>query len=170
MSFATDGFTHDDVLFLAERLKITLNESFRVVYHDLSKKGELQFTIDGSSAATYALIKYMEPEFSKLSMDRKNVWSNVNLDFPAQSKRSIRYYQLADVIIQSPTIGVKDIVPLNIYSARTAISDVLYNFYKLGYFTRFRPRPHEGYRYILTDTGKQYFLALQFEKQFIIEP
>ena len=164
--FATNGFSHDDVLFLADLLKCILHENFRVVYSGLSKKGKPQFTLEASSAGTYALIKYMEPEFSKLSMDRKNVWSSINLNIAAKDKRSVHYYQLADCILSSTSSFTVRSLSSNIYPTNY-ISEVLLRFYKLGYFTRLRSGEKGSYHYTLTDTGKQYFLALQFEKQFI---
>jgi hypothetical protein len=165
LSLATDGFSYDDVVFLSSLLNKELNEEYNIFLKGKSKNGKYQYVIQSSSSATYAFIKYIMPELSNISMDRKNVWSNINLEFSAQSKRSARYYQLADVILKLNTFSVKDIVPLNIYSSKTTVSSALLNFYKLEYFTRFRNNEGEGYCYTLTPIGKKYFQALQFEQK-----
>lgn len=169
LSLATDGFSQDDVCFLVSLLKDTLHEDFKAYRKGASKKGQPQYIINASSTGTYALIKYMEADFSQLSMSRKNVWTNVCLDFPAQSKRSTRYYQIADLILEQDSITTKDIISLNIYSGRPAINDVLFNFFKSGYLTRARHHQRDEYRYTPTPLGFRYFSALQFEKPLLLD-
>ena len=167
LTLATDGFSHSDVLFLSSYLKNLINEDYKVYQSGVSKHGNSQHVIYATSKATYAFIKYIQPEFSKLSMDRKNVWENINLDIQAQNKRSSKYYKLAGTILNLNSFYVKDLLSANVYSKPTRISDVLVNFLKLGYFTRVN---HKGmYYYTLTTLGKQYFSALQYEQSLLIK-
>lgn len=168
LSLATDGFTYSDTQYLADLLGQTLHATYKVYRKGTSKKGEPQYVIQASSDGTYAFIKYMESEFLKLSLERKITWSDVNLDFAAQSKRSKHYYQLADIILGLEVIHVKDIVPYNIYCKKNHVSEVLYNFFQLGYFTRTRPHDNAAYSYRLTPLGTKYFSSLQLEQQLIL--
>jgi hypothetical protein len=165
LSLATDGFVHSDVLFLASCLEDIINESFKVNIKGISKNNALQYVIVGTSKTAYAFIKYIQPEFSKLSMDRKNVWKDISLDFPAQGKRSTKYYKLADLILKLNSFYVRDLVASNAYSKWNRISEALLNFFTLGYFTRV---DHKGrYYYTITTLGRQYFSALQYEQSLL---
>lgn len=157
LSLATDGFSLSDIEYLANELTIFLKAKFRI-----TKKASNQYTIDASSDGTYSYIRNIFPIFDQLQMNRKIVWSDINLNFPAQTKRSKKYYQLAEFLNNKILISPKDIFLAKIYSI-TQASEVLCNFYKSGYFTRYYD--NNSYHYVLTDLGIQYFHSLRQETQ-----
>jgi len=160
LSLATDGFSHDDVLLLSKLLEDKLGKTYFIYHKGMSKNNEPQYVITGQSDATYALIKYMEPAFNQLNMDRKNVWSNIDLSFSAQSKRSSKYYEIAPIILKLNSFYVRDLAQFNIYKSKTAISDALFNFFNQGYFTRTQDKMYNSFCYTLTDLGIKYFTSL----------
>lgn len=90
LKIATDGFGYDGAKFLADSLKNILGEEFPI--YKKTKNGNLWF-IKTSTKPAIDFIKYIEPEFINLNMQRKiDIWKDLdirNYKFGNNSNRSI---------------------------------------------------------------------------------
>ena len=158
---ATNGFKHEEVFYLADKLSKYLKSTFRVC----RQKSE-QYTIEGSSDSTYEFIKCISKDFDLFGLDRKNKWKNKDLTFNVKNKRSRRYYDLAPIVLSLDSLYSNDLIKPGLYTENTA-DEVLRNFYKKEYFTRIK----EGlkFKYTLTNLGRDYFQSLLNETELKID-
>jgi hypothetical protein len=84
INLSTDGFAHDEVIFLAKLLQDILNSELKIYEHG---KNTNQYIIGMNTRTASKFIQYIDKEFVKLNMSRKSdIWKNMDFTIFNNSK------------------------------------------------------------------------------------
>jgi hypothetical protein len=172
IKFATDGFTKDECIFLAELLSKRYNEYFEIRHHEKDH----WIVKSTSDTAGRALISDIDKVFPP-GMKRKRLWDHPDARFyenqPEKTistlivteniKQDLHKYLSTNFIFVSRDVATAlnyfDIVDGKQMTS-TTIQVYLTQFVKEGYLEKvIRNTPAKTYFYEVNEKGKQYFLS-----------
>ena len=158
LKLATNSFKKEETQFLATSLEKILNCKLSI--DSTYVKNKKQFIIRGASEAAYNFIKYIKDDFSKLEIERKNKWEDININIlPLIAPQNYKLHKiLAPKLLLLQNFSSNSIEIQNIYKSKNALSLALKTLFNNKYLMRVR----EGniFIYNLTTDGIEYFKTL----------